>query len=104
VVLTTARASSAVVSRVMRKRIVPLLIVLGVVGLLVYQLVGEGKTECRVCVTFKGSRQCSTAVAPDKDKARKEAQSSACSLIAHGVTDSFACPQVPPDEVTCSIR
>lgn len=86
----------------MKKRIVPALIVLGLVGLLLYQLLGQGSTECKVCVTFKEHRQCATAVAPTRETATEEAQRSACSRVASGVTDSFACPNVPPDEVTCT--
>lgn len=83
------------------KALVPLFIVAGVVALLIYQLVGEGQIECRVCVTFAGRRQCATASGPDRAKAREEAQRSACSLMTSGVSEAFACPQVAPDEVAC---
>lgn len=86
---------------VLLKRLVPLFIVLGLVGLLVYQLFGEGNHECRVCVTFMGQRRCATAIGPGEKEARYEAQSTACSRMARGVTESFACPNVQPDEVMC---
>jgi hypothetical protein len=88
----------------MKKRIVPALIVLALVALLLYQLIGQGATECKVCVTFKTSRQCATAVAATEAEAREEAHRSACSRIASGVTDSFACPKVPADAVTCTAK
>jgi hypothetical protein len=75
--------------------------VLGVLALLVYQLIGEGGVKCRVCVTFKNQRKCGSAVGPSEAEARREAQNTACSQMAQGVTESFACPNVPPDEVNC---
>jgi hypothetical protein len=86
----------------MKKRIVPIVVVLGLIGLLLYQLIGQGQTECKVCVTFRGQRRCATAVAAARPAAQQEAQRSACSRLASGVTESFACPNVAPDEVTCS--
>lgn len=83
------------------KRLVPVFIVLGLVGLLVYQLLGEGAHECRVCVTFMGQRRCGTAVGPGEKEARQEAHSTACSRMTRGVTEAFACPNVMPDEVIC---
>jgi hypothetical protein len=83
------------------KRLVPVFVVLALVGLLVYQLFGEGNHECRVCVTFMGQRRCGTASAASEEDARREAQSTACSRMAHGVTQAFACPNVQPDEMVC---
>jgi hypothetical protein len=83
------------------KRLVPVVIVLGLVGLLVYQLLGEGNHECRVCVTFLGQRRCATAVGPNEEDARREAQSTACAHMAKGVTQAFACPNTQPDELVC---
>jgi hypothetical protein len=86
------------------KRLVPVFIALGVVGLLVYQLFAQAQIECRVCVTYKGMRKCATAAAPEKAQAAEEAQRSACSLLTSGVTEAFACPNAPPDEVVCKGR
>jgi hypothetical protein len=87
-----------------RKRIFPTVVVMGLIGLLIYQLVKQGSTECKVCVTFKERRQCATAVAATRAVATEEAQRSACSLVASGVTEAFACPNVAPDDVTCSLK
>jgi hypothetical protein len=85
----------------MRKRLIPVLIALGLVGLLVFQLLKEGETECKVCVTFKEQTRCATAKGPDKNKAAEEAHRSACSRMTAGVTEAFACPKVVPTEVVC---
>jgi hypothetical protein len=90
--------------RAMWKRIIPVLIGLGVVGLLVYQLLGQGGVECRVCMTFNGRRNCATARGPGEKEARSEAQNSACSRIARGMTDSTDCQNQEPEQATCRPR
>jgi len=87
----------------MRRRLIPALIVLGLCGLLIYQLT-QTKVECKVCVTWKGFRKCATAAANQESAAREEAHRSACSLMASGVSEAFACPNVEPDEVQCQAR
>jgi hypothetical protein len=86
------------------KRLIPVLVALGLVGFMIVQMVGQGETECRVCVVFKGDRQCAKAVAETEAAAREEAQRSACSRVARGVTDAFACPKQAPDEASCQRR
>jgi hypothetical protein len=88
----------------MPRWLIPLIVGLGLFGLLLYQLIGEGAMECKVCVSFKGQRQCATGVGPTKEVATEEAHRSACSRMAAGVTEAFACPQKAADEVTCSLR
>ena len=85
-----------------KKRLVPILIALGLVALLVYQLTAAGGVECNVCVVFKERRQCATAKAATEAAAREEAHRSACSRISSGVTEAFACPNVAPEQVTCA--
>lgn len=79
----------------------PALFFLGLAGLLVLELATKRGIECKVCVSFEGRRQCATARADDEDQARAEAQNSACSLLASGVSQAMKCPRVMPDEVVC---
>lgn len=88
----------------MRKWLIPLIVGLGLFGLLLYQLVGQGSMQCKVCVSFKGQRQCASGVGATREVASEEAHRSACSRMASGVTEAFACPNKEPDEVTCSLR
>jgi hypothetical protein len=88
----------------MPRWLIPLIVGLGLFGLLLYQLMGEGAIECRVCVSFKGQRHCATGVGPSEQVASEEAHRSACSRMASGVTEAFACPEKPADEVKCSLR
>lgn len=68
----------------------------------VKQLLSEGAHVCRVCVTFDGNKRCADARGPTEGDARREAQSSACSLIAHGVSNAMKCPNVEPDSADCT--
>ncbi len=88
----------------MLKRFIPAFIALGLVGLLAYQLISQARVECRVCVEFKGARQCATAAAPEEAEATEEAHRSACSQMTSGVSEAFACPRVRPAEVDCKRR
>jgi hypothetical protein len=85
----------------MLKRLVPAFIVLGLVGLLVYQLFSQAAAECTVCVVFKERRSCATVGGPSKAVATEEAHRSACDRLARGVTESFACPKIPAESVKC---
>jgi hypothetical protein len=81
--------------------IIPLVVLTGFFAAVLASMLGEGAAECRVCVSFEGQRQCATGKAPTEAAAREEAHRSACSRMAAGVTEAFACPNQPPDEVQC---
>lgn len=86
----------------MKRALIPAAIAVALGALAATQLLSQGALECRVCVTFDGNRQCAQARGPSEEEARREAQQSACSLIAHGVSKAMKCPNVEPDEVRCS--
>jgi hypothetical protein len=88
----------------MLKRLAFVLVGLGLVGLLVFQLVSEGAVECRLCVTFAGQRQCATARGPNEKAARGEAQNTACTRMSLDREGSTVCPNVPPEELRCKPR
>ena len=81
--------------------IIPLVVIAGFFAAVLLSIMGEGAAECRVCVIFAGQRQCATGRAPTLAKAQEEAHRSACSRMASGVTEAFACPNQPADEVKC---
>lgn len=85
----------------MKKALIPAAIAIVLAAIAIKQLMSQGAYSCRVCVTFEGNRQCATAGGPSRDEAVREAQSSACSLIAHGVSKAMKCPHVAPDVVDC---
>jgi hypothetical protein len=84
-----------------KKALIGLVIVGGIAALVLWDLLSQGAVECSLCVNYKGRNQCAVARAPTEEKAREEAQRSACSQITSGVTEAFACPNVPPHAVEC---
>jgi len=85
----------------MKKALVPAVLVAIAAAALVVQLANKGSVRCEVCVIFKEQRQCATARADTRNEAAHAAQTSACSLIASGVSESFQCPTVAPESVAC---
>lgn len=83
------------------KVLLPLVLVVALLVLAVFQLVGQSTVECKVCVRFNQLRECATAAAPAEAEAREAAQRSACSRLTSGVSDAFNCPRVIPEEVSC---
>ncbi len=86
----------------MKRTLVPAVIVIGLAVVLVVQLVNKGAVQCRICLTFNGQRQCATARGDDRAQAEREAQESACSLVAHGVSERMSCPRLRPDIAECT--
>jgi len=70
-------------------------------GLLVSQLMREVKVECQVCVEYAGQRACRTNRAADRDHAIAGAISTACAVLAGGVTQGIQCTSTPPKSVSC---
>ena len=70
-------------------------------GLLVSQLMREVKVECEVCVEYAGRSACRTNRAADRDHAIAGAISTACAVLAGGVTQGIQCTSTPPRSVRC---
>ena len=68
---------------------------------LVFATARETGTRCEVCVAFGGGSACRSAAAADREKAVNEALSTACAVLAHGVTESFACQRISPSSIQC---
>lgn len=70
---------------------------------LIWVTLREGSgISCSVCVSFEGTINCSNARAPVKEEALQGAIMSACSTIAHGVTETLACQRTDPEEAQCT--
>jgi hypothetical protein len=85
----------------MNRTIIGVLIAAAFVAIVVYMAMGEFSTRCEVCMTFKGRSVCETALAADRQHARMQAQSSACTQITNGVSEIVACTGSQPDSVRC---
>ena len=58
------------------------------------------KYRVEVCMEFKGNTSCAKAAGETKEGALRNATNTACATISSGVTDSIACDQSMPKNVT----
>ena len=89
----------------MKKKIV--LVVSGfvlLVGYMAYLTLSNRQVSCEVCIEFRGLTECRKATAIDRAEAQMSATSTACSLLAGGVTDAIACQNTPPARISCEER
>jgi hypothetical protein len=70
-------------------------------GALFFATARETGVRCEVCVVFEGERACRTASGADRDKAVREGLSTACAVLARGVTQAFACQRISPASTRC---
>lgn len=61
----------------------------------------EAAVACEVCVAFGGQTACRLASAADREQALQMAQSTACAVLAGGVTQGLQCQRTPPTSVRC---
>jgi len=71
---------------------------------MIYLTTSGGGVSCEVCVEFHGTTECRKATGKDREEAEMSAASTACSLLAGGVTDGIACQNTTPKSVTCQDR
>lgn len=70
------------------------------IGVLIYSTSKLAVHKVEVCMEFNGMTRCSTASGATEENALRAATTTACALIASGVTDSVACGQATPKKVT----
>jgi Na+/glutamate symporter len=68
----------------------------GFAAVLTLQMLGNRNHKVEVCMGFQGAKNCATATAATRQEAIRTATSTACTLIAAGVTDSMACERGQP--------
>ena len=71
------------------------------VGFMVYSALQEGRVQCEVCLTFRGSNACRTSSGIDREAAIQGAIHNACAILAGGVTDGIDCTSTGPRSVQC---
>jgi hypothetical protein len=76
----------------------------GLVGYFTYLTMSVSTISCEVCVEFHGVTECRRATGKDRMEAEMSAASTACGLLAGGVTDSIACQNTVPKSVSCEAR
>ena len=74
---------------------------LAVLGMLIYSTMGLQQYTCKVCKTYQGKTNCSTARAPNREEATRTASDVACAIISSGMTESIQCSNTVPDSTEC---
>ena len=84
------------------RRAVGAALALGFVVALVWATGREAAVECEVCMVFGGREACRTGSAADRESAERGAVSTACAVLASGVTRGMECTRTRPRSVQCS--
>jgi hypothetical protein len=77
-----------------------ILFVVAVLGAILYSSFSQPRVRVRVCIAFKGNRDCRTASAETRENALRTAITNACAQLSGGVTESNQCENTPPESVT----
>jgi hypothetical protein len=84
-----------------RRQLIGIAIVVVFVGYLLWSTLASQRAECQVCVAFKGGRNCATASAASTKEATRNAQTTACGVLAAGMDNAIACGNAIPERVEC---
>ena len=84
-----------------RRRILGVLLGALFLGALFYATARETGVRCEACVDFGGVRACRSVAAADRKQAVDQAVSTACAVLARGVTKAFACQRSTPSSFHC---
>ena len=71
---------------------------------MIYLTMSVNNVTCEVCVEFRGVTECRKATAASRQEAEEAAASTACGLLAGGITDTLACQNTTPNRVSCQER
>ena len=84
-----------------------LLTLMGIAAFVVLLIFGSGAgrgVECSGCVEFGGKRECRVGRGVDRASAEESVRTSACAVLASGVTQAFQCSATPLVDVSCQQR
>ena len=87
-----------------KRALIGVAIVVAFVGYLLWSTLASQRAECRVCVAFKGGHNCATASAATTKEATRNAQTTACGVLAMGMDNAIACGNTVPEGVECKNR
>ena len=87
-----------------RGTIITLALFVGLGAILLWSTLRTQTAECRLCVEFGGGRNCATASAASEEEAARSAQTTACGVLANGMSETIACQAQPPVERSCRTR
>jgi hypothetical protein len=68
---------------------------------LIYASLDQASVSCEVCVGFGGGNECRNGSGATRDEAIRAAQTTACAVLASGVTQNIQCDRTLPSSVRC---
>lgn len=80
---------------------VGILLALVFAGALAVTTLREAAVTCEVCLDFEGRSECRSGVGADREAALQSARSTACAVLASGVTRGMRCQRTPSRTEVC---
>ncbi|HEY6807736.1 MAG TPA: hypothetical protein VI160_03020 [Gemmatimonadales bacterium] len=87
-----------------RSTVLTIAVVVAIGALFFFMTTAHATQECRVCVEYKGQRNCATAAGTTAAEATNGAHTTACGPIASGMNETIACGNTAPALVECKKR
>jgi hypothetical protein len=84
-----------------RSTLLTLLAVAAFAAFLFYSTLSSQRAECTVTAEFQGRSNQATASGATPDEAERQARTTACGPIAHGMDETIACTNRPPARREC---
>ncbi|HEY8106332.1 MAG TPA: hypothetical protein VIE46_09505 [Gemmatimonadales bacterium] len=84
-----------------RSTLLTLLAAAAFAAFLFYSTLNSQRVECTVTTEFQGRRNEATASGATPDEAERQARTTACGPIAHGMDETIACTNRPPAHRAC---
>lgn len=88
----------------MKRVAIGLAVVAAIVALLYYATFADADTECEACMRYEGREGCRTAIGVGREETERTAITTACALVANGVTASIRCQGLEPVKLECRRR
>lgn len=87
-----------------KRALAGIILVLAFFGYLLWSTLASQRSECHICVAYKGRQNCATASAASKAEATRNAQTTACGILVSGMNDAIACGNSTPITAECKNR
>ena len=69
---------------------------------IIYSSMQVAQVTCQVCITFRGTTQCRTALGANAQEAQSTAISTACAVLGGNMAEDIACQNTKPATLMCT--
>ena len=88
----------------MKNLAIAILVIAAAVALLYTATFSGADTECEACMRYEGREACRSAIGVGREEAERTAITTACALVANGVTATIRCQGLVPVKLECHAR